>query len=85
MDGTSRPIEVDSASTAQEVVAQISSNLGIVDTFGFSIYVKVFDKVLGPRIYSFYNKKISFYAIEFNSGDVNWQRQGTYYGRHIEL
>lgn len=45
MDGTNRPIEVDSASTAQEVVTQISTNLGIVDTFGFSIYVKLFDKV----------------------------------------
>ena len=45
MDGTIRPIEVDSASTAHEVVLQISSNLGIVDTFGFSIYVKLFDKV----------------------------------------
>ncbi|KAJ6646193.1 Myosin-VIIa, partial [Pseudolycoriella hygida] len=39
MDGTTRPIEVDSASTAHEVVSQICRNLGIVDTFGFSIYV----------------------------------------------
>lgn len=54
MDGTIRPIEVDSASTAQEVVTQIASNLGIVDTFGFSIYVKLFDKV--PSV-NFFPKK----------------------------
>lgn len=39
-------IEVDSASTAQEAVQQISRAVGIVDPFGFAVYVKLFDKVM---------------------------------------
>lgn len=62
MDGTNRPVEVDSASTAHEVVTQISANLGIVDTFGFSIYVKLFDKVSN---FDFLNKKTRRYPIHF--------------------
>lgn len=39
-------IEVDSASTAQEVVQQVSHRVGIADPFGFSVFVKIHDKVM---------------------------------------
>lgn len=45
MNETTMQIEVDSASTAQEVVQQISRAVGIVDPFGFAVFVKLFDKV----------------------------------------
>lgn len=45
MDETTLQIEVDSASTAQEAVQQISRAIGIVDPFGFAIFVKLFEKV----------------------------------------
>lgn len=45
MDGSSRQIQVDSSSTAKEVVRQISDAVGILDIFGFSIFVKLLDKV----------------------------------------
>lgn len=50
MDETTMQIEVDSASTAQEVVQQISRAVGIVDPFGFAVFVKLFDKVNRYRI-----------------------------------
>lgn len=46
MDGSTRQIQVDSSSTAQEEVHQLGKALGIVDIFGFSIYIKLFEKVL---------------------------------------
>lgn len=46
MDNSSRAIEADSASTAEEICHQIAENVGIVDTFGFSIFINLFDKVL---------------------------------------
>lgn len=45
MDGGVRQIEVDSSSTASEVVLQISKNVGVTDPFGFAIFIKLFDKV----------------------------------------
>lgn len=45
MDGSSRRIQVDSSSTAKEEVQQLGNALGIVDIFGFSIFIKLFDKV----------------------------------------
>lgn len=54
MDGSVRQIEVDSSSTASEVVLQIAKSVGISDPFGFAIFIKLYDKVnydhsLNPR------------------------------------
>lgn len=37
---------VDSASTAEEVCNEINNKLGMKDTFGFSIFITLFDKVM---------------------------------------
>lgn len=80
MDGSNRPIEVDSASTAQEVVTQISTNLGIVDTFGFSIYVKLSDKVCIP-VGSCSRVTLSISIL----GNVYRKRSGAYHGCNLKL
>ncbi|XP_058450683.1 myosin-VIIa-like [Malaya genurostris] len=46
MDGSYKTVEIDSASTAQEMCAQISAKIGLNDVFGFSIFVMLQDKVL---------------------------------------
>ncbi|XP_051155446.1 myosin-VIIa-like [Leptopilina boulardi] len=46
MDGNSRNVEADSASTAQEIVSSLANNISLKDTFGFSLFVTLYDKVL---------------------------------------
>lgn len=46
MDGTSRKIEVDSASTADEISEELAKNIGLKDSFGFSIYITLYEKVM---------------------------------------
>ncbi|XP_043287934.1 myosin-VIIa-like isoform X2 [Venturia canescens] len=46
MNGETKTVEADSASTAQEIVAILAKNIGLVDTFGFSLFVTLYDKVL---------------------------------------
>lgn len=46
MDGNSKRIEVDSASTAKEAIEQLSANLDLKDSFGFSMFVTILDKAL---------------------------------------
>lgn len=46
MDGTVRKIEVDSASTAAEAIQQLSNSLRMTDTFGFSVFITLFDKAM---------------------------------------
>lgn len=46
MDGTNKVLEVDSATTAEEMCSQIAENIGLTDLFGFSIFINLFDKVL---------------------------------------
>ncbi|XP_058816281.1 myosin-VIIa-like [Topomyia yanbarensis] len=46
MDGSSKNVEIDSATTAEEMCEQISYNIGLTDVFGFSIFVMMQEKVL---------------------------------------
>ncbi|KAK4879221.1 hypothetical protein RN001_007367 [Aquatica leii] len=46
MDKTTKMIEVDSASTSEEVCKQIARSLTLKDTFGFSLFITLFDKVM---------------------------------------
>ncbi|XP_034941710.1 myosin-VIIa-like [Chelonus insularis] len=46
MDGTSKIIEADSASTSQEIVKRLAENISLKDTFGFSLFITLYDKVL---------------------------------------
>lgn len=84
MDGSTRQIQVDSSSTAQEEVHQLGKALGIVDIFGFSIYIKLFEKVL-CRLLSLERLVIFCFYIYIIAGDVFGKWSRTHYGCHIEL
>merc|ERR1719193_234242 len=45
MDGTTKTLMADSASTAKELCTQLAEKIGLKDQFGFSLYVALFDKV----------------------------------------
>ncbi|KAG7311722.1 hypothetical protein JYU34_002775 [Plutella xylostella] len=46
MDETTKTVQSDSATTAEEVCLQIADNIGLTDVFGFSLYITLYDKVL---------------------------------------
>ncbi|KAF7281466.1 hypothetical protein GWI33_004713 [Rhynchophorus ferrugineus] len=46
LDASEITVEIDSATTAEEIITKISSDLGIKDTFGFSLFVALYDKVM---------------------------------------
>ncbi|XP_077344538.1 unconventional myosin-VIIb [Lithobates pipiens] len=46
MTGETVVIQADSATNAKEVCRSISQKLKLVDTFGFSVYISIYDKVL---------------------------------------
>lgn len=46
MDNSSQTIEVDSATTSEEICKQIATTLNLKDTFGFSLFITLSDKVM---------------------------------------
>ncbi|CAF4870654.1 unnamed protein product [Pieris macdunnoughi] len=46
MDETMKTVQSDSATTSEEICQQIADNVGLSDTFGFSLYITLYDKVL---------------------------------------
>ena len=45
MDGNTKTLYADSATTAKELCGQLSEKVGITHSFGFSIYIALYDKV----------------------------------------
>ncbi|KAF2351743.1 Myosin head motor domain [Trinorchestia longiramus] len=45
MDGTTKTLHADSASTARELCNQLTDKITLRDQFGFSLYIALFDKV----------------------------------------
>ncbi|XP_055501291.1 unconventional myosin-VIIa-like [Leucoraja erinacea] len=45
MSGTSYSVSIDSATTAQELCRALASRTGLTDSFGFSIYIALYQKV----------------------------------------
>lgn len=45
MDGSTKALLADSATTAKELCSQLAQRIGMKDPFGFSLYIALFDKV----------------------------------------
>lgn len=46
MDGGAKKLQIDSGSTAKEAVQQLCENMGLIDYFGFSLVISIYDKIM---------------------------------------
>ena len=45
MDGNTKTLLADSATTSKELCSQLATKTSLVDQFGFSVYISLYDKV----------------------------------------
>ena len=71
MDGTTKTLLADSATTAKELCSQLADKISLTDQFGFSLYIALFDKVC----------KIQSYMETYYSFVISRLRDGTNFNR----
>lgn len=52
MDGTTKTLLADSATTASELCNALADKINLTDRFGFSLYIALFDKVTNTRTHT---------------------------------
>ena len=53
-DGRQETLPTDAATTASEMCTALANKIGLKDSFGFSIYIAIYDKVCHKDVNSLY-------------------------------